>query len=49
MQCTLCNEYIEEIEFEFGDAVKIEEETVEECWHIECYYEYFEEALPEAV
>ena len=46
MQCTLCNEYIQDIEFEFGDAVMLEDD---ECWHIECYYEYFDEALPEAI
>lgn len=44
-QCTLCNEYITEVEFEFGDAVQVEEEY----WHADCYCEYFDEALPEAV
>ena len=41
MQCTLCNEHIEEIEFEFGDAVTRDEEH----WHAECYADYFDEVL----
>jgi hypothetical protein len=41
MRCTLCNEHIEEVDFQFGDAV----ETDGEYWHGECYSEYFDEAL----
>ncbi len=40
MQCTLCNEYIDEVELEFDDVVQIEEEY----WHGECYAEYFDES-----
>ncbi len=40
-QCTLCNEHIEDVDFEFGEAVDLEGE----CWHAECYYEYFGEVL----
>jgi hypothetical protein len=38
MQCTLCNEHIEDIELEFGDAVEVDDEY----WHAECYAEYFD-------
>jgi hypothetical protein len=41
MQCTLCNEHIDEKDFEFGEAVEVDGEF----WHAECYEEYFEEAL----
>jgi hypothetical protein len=37
----LCNENIEAVEFQFGDAYDLEGEY----WHVECYAEYFEEAL----
>ncbi len=40
MQCTLCNEHIDEVELQFGEAIKIDEE----CWHAECYAEYFDVA-----
>lgn len=43
-QCTLCNEYIEEVELEFGDALEIDGEY----WHGECYAEYFGEVLESA-
>lgn len=46
MRCTLCNEHIEQVDFDFGDAVELDEEY----WHAECYAEYFDEAYePEAV
>ena len=38
MRCTLCNEHIEPVEVQFGDAVEVEGEY----WHIECYAEYFD-------
>ncbi len=41
MKCTLCNEHIEDIDLQFGDAVEVDEEY----WHAECYAEYFDEAL----
>ncbi len=41
-RCALCNEYIEDIEFQFDEAVEIEGE----CWHVGCYEEYFGE-MPE--
>lgn len=44
MQCTLCNEPIEDVELHFGDARLVNGEY----WHLECYAEYFEEALEEA-
>ncbi len=40
-QCTLCNEHIEDVEFEFGDAYELDDEY----WHAECYAEYFGEPL----
>ena len=40
-KCTLCNEHIEDVDFQFGDAVEVDEE----CWHVECYAEYFDVAL----
>jgi len=45
MRCTLCNEHIEEVEFQFGDAVDVDEEY----WHIECYAEYFDLELEGAL
>ncbi len=41
MQCTLCNEHIDDIEFELDDAFEVEGEY----WHAECYAEYFGEVL----
>jgi hypothetical protein len=41
MQCTLCNEHIEEVEVEFGDAVEVDGEY----WHADCFAEYFGEVL----
>lgn len=43
-QCTLCNEHISEVEFEVGEAYELEDE----CWHAECYAEYFGETLEPA-
>ncbi len=43
-RCALCNEYIEDIEFQFEEAVEIEGEY----WHVGCYEEYFGE-MPEIV
>jgi hypothetical protein len=40
VHCTLCNEHIEEMELEFEEAFKIEDEY----WHAECFAEYFEES-----
>jgi len=45
MQCTLCNEYIEDNEIEFGEAYEVDGEY----WHADCFDEYFEEHLQEAV
>jgi hypothetical protein len=42
--CALCNEAIEQVEIDFGDAFQLEEEF----WHTECYAEYFDEVLEEA-
>lgn len=45
MHCTLCNEWIEQTELEFGDAFVVDEEY----WHKECFQEYFDETeLPES-
>lgn len=41
MQCTLCNEHIDEVQLQFGDAIEIEGEY----WHAECYAEYYDEVL----
>ncbi|HOZ45666.1 MAG TPA: hypothetical protein PLO37_08800 [Candidatus Hydrogenedentes bacterium] len=41
MRCALCNEHIENVELEFGDAIEVEGEY----WHVECYAEYFDEVL----
>lgn len=37
--CALCNEDIEDIEFESGEAIELDDEF----WHVECYTEYFGE------
>ena len=39
--CTLCNETINPVEFEFDDAVELDNG---EFWHAECYTEYFGES-----
>jgi len=48
--CALCNEAVDSVELEFGDAVELDNG---EYWHYECYTEYFGEApsvgLAEAV
>lgn len=44
MQCTLCNEYIEDVDLQFGDAIEVEGEY----WHAECFAEYFDEVLETA-
>ena len=41
MQCTFCNEHIEENEIEFGEVYELDGE----CWHADCYAEYFGETL----
>ena len=41
MQCTLCNETFEQIEIDFGEVLKMDDEY----WHAECYSEYFEVSL----
>lgn len=41
MLCALCNEAFEQVEIEFGEVVKVEDEY----WHAVCYAEYFEETL----
>ena len=41
MQCSLCNEFFEQIDIELGEIVTIEDEH----WHVECHAEYFSEAL----
>jgi len=41
MQCTLCNEHIDPVEFELDEAFEVEGEY----WHAECYTEYFGEVL----
>lgn len=38
MQCTLCNELVDEFDIKFDGARQIEDEF----WHAECYSEYFE-------
>ena len=38
-RCSLCNEIIEEIEFEFDEAIEVDGEF----WHVGCYEEYFGE------
>ncbi len=43
MQCQLCNEHIEDVEFQFEDAFEIDGEF----WHSECYAEYFGEVYEE--
>ena len=44
MQCALCNEHIDGVELQFGDAIELDNEY----WHIECYAEYFDEVLEPA-
>ncbi len=41
MHCALCNESFEQVEIEFGEVLKVEDEY----WHQDCYAEYFEDAL----
>ena len=41
MQCTLCNEHINDNDMSFGDAIEVEGEY----WHTDCYEEYHEEIL----
>lgn len=41
MNCQLCNEYIDEDQILFGDALKMEDEI----WHTECFREYFGDAV----
>jgi hypothetical protein len=43
--CTLCNEAFEQVDMDFGEIIEIEEE----CWHAECYAEYFGESALEIV
>lgn len=43
-QCTLCNEHIEEFQFELGEAVEVDGEY----WHADCFAEYFGEVLEDA-
>jgi len=43
MQCSLCNELIEEQELVLGTVTKLEDEL----WHVECYAEYFDVVLEE--
>ncbi|MCX8065784.1 MAG: hypothetical protein N3G21_11545 [Candidatus Hydrogenedentes bacterium] len=38
-RCSLCNETIEETEFEFEEAIEVDGEY----WHVGCYEEYFGE------
>lgn len=42
-RCALCNELIEDVHIQFGEFERIEDEY----WHVECYAEYFDEALEE--
>ncbi|GMU94375.1 MAG: hypothetical protein AMXMBFR4_34330 [Candidatus Hydrogenedentota bacterium] len=39
--CALCNETIEEVDFEIGGVEVIQGEY----WHADCFAEYFEEVL----
>ena len=41
MQCALCNETIDQVQIDFEDAFKVEDEY----WHAECFAEYFDEVL----
>jgi hypothetical protein len=41
MRCTLCNEHIEQVDFDFKEVVELDGEY----WHADCYAEYFDEAL----
>lgn len=40
-KCTLCNEHIDDVALEFGEAIELEGEY----WHDECFAEYFDEQL----
>ena len=44
MQCRLCNEAFEQVELDFGEIVQVDDEF----WHLECYAEYYGEALETA-
>jgi len=44
MQCRLCNESFEQVDIDFGEVVRLGDEY----WHVECYAEYFDEALETA-
>lgn len=39
--CALCNEAIDAVEFQSGEAVELDNG---EFWHVECYTEYYDEA-----
>jgi len=39
MQCKLCNEAFEQVELEFGEVYRVDDEF----WHAACYAEYFDE------
>ncbi len=39
MRCKLCNEAFEQVELEFGEVYRVEDEF----WHAACYAEYFDE------
>lgn len=39
--CALCNEELEAINFQQGEAVELDNG---EHWHVDCYTEYFGEA-----
>lgn len=42
--CALCNDAIVDIDIQFGEYKRVDDEY----WHLECYSEYFDEALQEA-
>ena len=42
--CSLCNDTIVDIDIQFGEYKRIDDEY----WHLECYSEYFDEALQQA-
>jgi len=44
MHCRLCNESFSHSEFEFGEVIQLGDEF----WHVDCYSEYFDEALEPA-
>lgn len=39
MRCKLCNEAFEQVELEFGEVYRVDDEY----WHAACYAEYFDE------